>query len=244
MRTCPALGPRHQLGTPENLQKWQLSHEFSTERHKNVVYYGKIFCYMRICPWPSPPGWHPRGFAQPVNITSSLYYLNTSHHINNPQKCKHSSTTTYFFNYALTSSLQKSSWSIEVEVLIALNGPYLTILTSKLRAKRWPKDIIRCMFFLGLQPTGGQVVRYPVSCPLGVDYTLAADGSTATAQPFLKTTLKYSKWIVLLCVRLQQLMVCAAGGAIWVHAESGSCAAHCWAIPPFNLLTTQKIKFK
>ena len=82
MRTCPALGPRHQLGTPENLQKWQLSHEFSTERHKNVVYYGKIFCYMRICPWPSPPGWHPRGFAQPVNITILHLQLQLQiHHI-------------------------------------------------------------------------------------------------------------------------------------------------------------------
>ena len=151
MRTCPALGPRHRVGTHENLHNpstlqyynyncnykyitLQLHHititistlqatrlaptRFCTTRQNynititiaitNTSHYNYITLQLQFQHY-KPPGWHPRGFAQPINITNTLHYLNTSHHINNPQKCKHISTTTYLFIYALTSSLQKSS---------------------------------------------------------------------------------------------------------------------------------------
>ena len=93
----------HQLGTHEVL------HNPSKLQYYNYNCNYKYITLQLQFQHYKPPGWHPREFAQPVNITSTLHYLNTSHHINNPQKCKHSSTTTYLFIYALTSSLQKRS---------------------------------------------------------------------------------------------------------------------------------------
>ena len=85
-----ALGPRHQLATPKVL------HNPSTLQYYTYnCNYKCITLQLQLQHYKSP-AWHSWGFAQPVNITSTLYYLNTSHHINNPQKCKHSSTTTYF----------------------------------------------------------------------------------------------------------------------------------------------------
>ena len=117
MRTCPALGPRHQVGTPENLQKWQLFHEFSTERHKNVVYYGKIFCYMRICPWPLPPACHPLRFCttrQHYNITLTIAITNTSHYNYNYNITSHQLGTPEVLHNPSTLRAHSTTWTLVI----------------------------------------------------------------------------------------------------------------------------------